>query len=312
MLDSDIFHTAAVAFTTEHIAAPDVTKCRTIRVEEEVRFLPAMFEVFVPTVCALTKEEKTMRPIQDKGFRARLSGLICLFVAAGNTAPAQTAQEAPYLQTARQLVRDLHENALVNEYGSQPTYLRWSHPTREARTVCATFVTHLLEYTYGWKKEDISRWLGANGADASEWWEAIVRENGFRRFKNIEDIHPGDLLAIKYNDGSKDTGHVMLVDRVPQRVPPTAPIERGTEQYSVEVIDSSASGHGLTDTRHKADGGFTGGIGEGAIRLYAGRDGRIVGYAWSETPKSKFYQSPARDLVAGRLTREKEMRVSGQ
>ncbi len=37
---------------------------------------------------------------------------------------------------------------------------------------------------------------------------------------------------------------------------------------------------------------------------YADQKGFIVGYAWSETPKSKYYQSPARDLVAGRLTRK--------
>ena len=179
-------------------------------------------------------------------------------------------------------------------------------PTREARTVCATFVTHLLEHTYRLKKDDIKDWLGANGADASEWYDAIVKEDGFWRFKDIKDIHPGDFLAVKYNDGSKDTGHIMLVDQDPKRIKATAPIERETEQYEVEVIDSSASGHGPSDTRHKPDGGFTGGIGRGAIRLYASRDGRIIGYAWSETPKSQFYQAPARDLVAGRLMRFNE------
>ena len=238
--------------------------------------------------------------------RSQIGGMVCLSVFFASAALAQTATDVPYLQTARQLVRDLRSDALVNEYGSRPTFLRWSHPTREARTVCATFVAHLLEHTYGWKSETIQQWLGANGADASEWWEAVVKENGFQRFHKIEDVRPGDLLVIKYNDGSKDTGHIMLVDQTPQRIAATAPLARGTEQYHVEVIDSSASGHGPTDTRHKPDGGFTGGIGKGAVRLYANRDGRIVGYAWSETSKSTFYHSPERELVVGRLTRTGE------
>lgn len=246
---------------------------------------------------------QSKRPIKPIGFLP-IGCLVSLFVCLTNATLAQTTPEVPYLQTARQLVRDLQQDARVNEYASHPTFLRWGHPTREARTVCATFVIHLLEHTYGWKSDDIHRWLGANGADASDWWEAIVKENGFRRFQQIEEVHPGDLIAIKYNDGSKDTGHIMVVDQTPQHIPTTSPVERRMEPYRVEVIDSSASGHGPNDTRHKADGGFTGGIGRGTIRLYANREGHIVGYAWSESSKSKFYRSPARNLVVGRLTRE--------
>ena len=253
-----------------------------------------------------------MRSIPTKSLQKQFGCLVGLFLVTANTGVAQREETVPYLQTARQLVRELHEDAVVNEYGSRPTFLRWNHPTREARTVCATFITRLLEHTYGWKSGDIQQWLGSNGADASEWWEAIAEENGFQRFKSITEVQPGDMIAIKYNDGSKDTGHIMLVDGEPQRMEAVSPIERRTEQYRVAVIDSSASGHGPADTRHKADGGFTGGIGKGDIRLYANREGRIVGYAWSETPKSKFYQSPARDLVVGRLNREKEGRVSRQ
>ena len=55
--------------------------------------------------------------------------------------------------------------------------------------------------------------------DASEWWEAIVKENGFRRFREIANVQPGDLIAIKYNDGSKDTGHIMVVDQTPETYP---------------------------------------------------------------------------------------------
>jgi len=247
-----------------------------------------------------------MQAISNRTVLRKIGYLACLFVFLAAAGIAQTDSEVPHLEIARELVRDLQHDAIVNEYGSKPTFLRWHQPTREARTVCATFVTHLFEHTYHWEAEDIKQWLGANGADASEWHDAIAQENGFRRLDTIDAIHPGAILAIQYNDGSADTGHVMLVDQEPERREATTPIVRGTEQYRVVVIDSSASGHGPTDTRHKPDGGFTGGIGRGTIRLYTRRDGHIVGYAWSETPKSEFHQSPARDLVAGWLTRKEK------
>jgi hypothetical protein len=249
-------------------------------------------------------EVSTMRSLSAKNLIRIVGCLAYLFVFAASGALAQTDSPVPHLGTARRLVQDLQHNALVNEYGSRPTYLRWDHPTREARTVCATFIARLFEHTYGWKESDIRQWLGASGADASEWQKAIVSENGFRRLRKIGDVHPGDLMAIKYNDGSKDTGHIMVVDQEPEHIEAATPIEQGTEQYGVVVIDSSATGHGPTDTRHRPDGSFTGGIGRGTFRLYTDLDGRIVGYAWSETPKSEFYQSPTRDLVVGRLTRQ--------
>ncbi len=225
-------------------------------------------------------EEKVMRIIQNKISRNSIGTwwivwLACLLVFTASIAVAQTDRSVPHLETARQLVRDLQHHARINEYGSQPTFLRWNHPTREARTVCATFITHLFEHTYGWKEEDIQQWIGSNGADASEWQEAIVHENGFRHLKTVDEVHPGDILAIKYNDGSKDTGHIMVVDEEPEHITASSPIEPETKQYRVEVIDSSASGHGPTDTRHKPDGGFTGGIGQGTIRLYVD-EGRIL------------------------------------
>ncbi len=176
-------------------------------------------------------------------------------------------------------MRDLGKGALVNEYGSSPTFLRWGDPTREARTVCGSFVTRVMEHAYGLSAGDVHRWLGAGGSDAVEWWAAVVHENGFHHLHRVDEIRAGDLLAVKYNDGSKDTGHVMIADEAPSRMSASSPIVKGTDQYRVAVIDSSASGHGPEDTRHKVGEGFTGGIGRGTVRLYADPKGRIVGYA---------------------------------
>lgn len=210
------------------------------------------------------------------------------------------APEVAHLDVARQVVRDLSHDARVNEYGSNPTFLRWGHPTREARTVCGSFVTRLIERSYGLTAQEIHHWLGAGGTDAVDWWNVIAHEKGFRRLRRIDEIQPGDVLAIKYDDGSKDTGHVMVADDAPVPISAVSPLVSGTEQYRLAVIDSSASGHGPEDSRHRPGGGF-GGIGRGFARLYADQKGRIVGYAWSETPKSTFYQAPERKLAIGRL-----------
>jgi hypothetical protein len=244
-----------------------------------------------------------MRSIQNQETRKSISYLICLLIFAASAAFARADEPVHRLEVARQLVSDLQHHAEINVYAVHPTFVHWGHPTRKARTVCGSLVALLLEHIYHWNAETIETWLGAGGEDASTWYKAIIHANGFKQYRNVAQIRPGDYLAIKYNDGSKDTGHIMLVDKEPEHIVATAPLKPGTEQYRVEVIDSSRSGHGPTDTRHKPGGGFTGDIGKGIFRLYVHGDGSIAGYTWSEEALSKFYKKPERTLVIGRLTR---------
>lgn len=228
---------------------------------------------------------------------------LILFLLLG-TPPGRADDATPPQQVAvaEKLVGDLH-GASVNAYGQGHRFIHWKKSDCGARTVCSSFMTLLLEHTYGWDDHEVKTWLGSTDPDAAPYHNAIVLENGFSRLRQISDIRPGDVIAIKYNDGSADTGHVMLVDAVPEARAASDPIIPDTTQYAVTVIDSSASGHGPTDTRYRSPGHYTGGIGRGVFRLYANSDGKIVGYAWSLLPKSEYYTRPARALVMGRLTK---------
>lgn len=215
------------------------------------------------------------------------------------TAPA-------HLTTAVGLVVKLRY-AAENYYGGGKRHIDWDAEPAAARTVCSSFTTLLLQHTYGWTNDQIREWLGAANPEAFQYYNAITAKNRFRRIVHVDRIRPGDILAVKYTDhhvsrnGVEDTGHVMLVASAPQRIAAHAPLVKGTTQYVVDVIDSSASGHGVTDTRYRRGGSFTGGIGRGVFRIYADSDGRIGGYSWSDGARSPFYTRPNRILVAGRL-----------
>lgn len=81
----------------------------------------------------------------------------------------------------------------------------------------------------------------------------------------------------------------------------TAPYVPNTTQYVVEVIDSSRSGHGPTDTRLREDGTWQDGVGIGIFRLYADATGTIVGYTWSTYTTSVYYDQTTRHPVVGRF-----------
>ena len=213
-----------------------------------------------------------------------------------------------HLQQAQHLVVDL-KGAEENVYGGGKRHINWEPGHYAARTVCSSFMTLLLQHTYGWRNEDFKLWLASTNPEADAYHDAIVEGRGFQRLGQITALRPGDVVAVKYADhhvssnGVEDTGHVMLVSDAPQSIADAKPIISGTHQYTVGVIDSSASGHGPTDTRYHSGRGLTGGIGQGVIRLYADNAGNIMGYTWSDTPKSPYYTGPARDIVAGRLSR---------
>ena len=101
--------------------------------------------------------------------------------------------------------------------------------------------------------------------------------------------------------GLGDTGHIMIVASQPNRRNATPPVEQGSTQWELSVVDSSKSGHGTGDTRHESNGTFHTGVGEGTIRLYGDASGSIVGYAWSTTSASKFESATDRKIVVGRL-----------
>jgi len=194
-----------------------------------------------------------------------------------------------------------------NEYGTGPSYIRWAgdvgYVASENRTVCGTFVTLLFQRAYAMTSADFTDWMDTASPDAAAYHDAIVAENGFELVTHIDDILPGDLIAIKYPDGSAQSGHVAIATDLPVRHKMVSPIIKATRQFEVFIIDSTNTPHGKTDSRVKPDGSVDTGAGSGSMRLYTDPHGKIVGHSWSTAVSDGFYDMSSRHLVVGRLSR---------
>ena len=176
-------------------------------------------------------------------------------------------------------------------------------PATVSRTDCSGLVNEVLQRSYGWGRGDFRQWLGKARPVASSYHDAIEQQRGFRRIEMAAEIRPGDLIAIRYPDGSPNTGHIMIAAEAPQPHSPTSPLIEGARQWTVAVIDSSQSGHGPSDSRYEGSRQFRAGVGRGVLRLYAASDGRLAGYTWSAHPSSEYFTPDQRHLVVGRLSR---------
>lgn len=230
--------------------------------------------------------------------KARVSRLIVgltLLTMTGSAVQAATT----HLNDANTLVSNLLVSK-KNVYGSSPSYILWNGTASEARTVCATFATQLFKHTYSFTDAYFTNWFGSTSPSAALYHDTINLQKGFQKIANVAQIQAGDVLAIKYFDNSGDTGHVMIAAGAPQLRVASAPLVSGSTQYQIDVIDSSKSYHGTSDTRYVS--GQPGGAGKGTFRIYADANGAITGYTWSLDKNSLFYAPAARDLVVGRLT----------
>jgi len=101
--------------------------------------------------------------------------------------------------------------------------------------------------------------------------------------KRAADLVPGDLIAWLEPPAkhSRNTGHVMIVDR-----PPRLGARRG--ELAIAVIDSSHSGHGAADARNRD---HRSGLGAGEIILVTDAAGRPTGYRWSLSRHSIAYDT---------------------
>ena len=228
--------------------------------------------------------------------------LIRLFLTLGITAPALCAQEAApsHLAAAEELVSRL-DLANTNYEHGQGTII-WA-ATAESHTDCSGFIDHLLMHCYKYDAAAFKQWFGSSRPTAARYHEAIIEGKGFVRLQRVQDLRPGDLIAVKYLQRKDNTGHVMLVAGEPVRMTATKPLIEGTGQWSVVVIDSSESGHGAADTRHKrgAGGKDHDGLGKGVLRLYTTRQGEVAGFSWSILSHSEFKTPDSEHVVLGRL-----------
>jgi hypothetical protein len=203
-----------------------------------------------------------------------------------------------------------------NVYDSNPAYVYWQgydgHGVSENRSKCSSFMTKLLERAYDF---NFVSWMGCSSPIADRYYDTIVDQNGFTVVGTVSSVGAGDLIAIRNSDagcydltcsnfqGCSSSGHVALVASSPIRRSSTSPVISGTTQYAVTVVDSSASYHGSTDTRYRAesDGSDDSGVGRGVMRLYANSNGNVVGHTWSSFSNSAYYAQSTRPLVVGRL-----------
>lgn len=221
----------------------------------------------------------------------------CVFTLASASASAATD---PHVVSAERLVDQLDLANTNYEHG--PGSVTWTG-TVASHTDCSGFIDHLLMHDDGFAADDFKRWFGTKRPTADRYHDAIVEGRGFTRLGSVAELRPGDLIAIKYLTRHDNTGHIMLVVEAPQRMSPAPPYVDGTVQWSVAVIDSSESGHGTTDTRHKkGEGGRDhDGLGRGVFRLYTDAGGSVTGFAWSTLKVSRFVAPADEHLVLGRL-----------
>jgi hypothetical protein len=191
--------------------------------------------------------------------------------------------------------------------GSSVTWEGVGGATRyECHTDCSGFLNALLRRGYGLTGASFEGWLGTRRPLARTYHEAIVEQNGFRRIRHLQEVKPGDIIAIRYaphdpENKGHDTGHVMLVVSKPRVRGPSRPHVRGTQQWEVEVVDASRSGHGRGDTRRNWGGQDAPGLGQGVFRIYTGPDGAVAGHTWSTLKGSRYRGQRRRHLVIGRL-----------
>jgi len=249
-------------------------------------------------------------------FLAPLIANVVLTLTVIGLAHAKAPPPPKHLTWAQRLVDTV--KPVANAYGA-PAHITWKTENgltySTNRSKCASLVSQLLVKAYG---DDFAGWLGCASPNAATYHDAIEVEDGFSLIESVHAIAVGDVIAIRYFDagctalscgaakGCTVSGHVALIAAAPQARAATAPIVPGTQQFTVDVIDSSSDIHGSSDTRYQADPKHLddAGVGRGTMRLYvdaADPAHPVVGYTWSTWSGSVYHSSVTRDLVIGRI-----------
>lgn len=166
---------------------------------------------------------------------------------------------------------------------------------------CSGLVNALILHCNFFSEEQLNKNLGSNRPLAKHYHDAICHHRGFKEITKIDEVRPGDIIAIKYPPGSGNTGHVMLIASLPLKRSPTEPLIKNSIQYAIEIIDSTSSGHGASDSRRLDSGKYREGLGKGVYRIFTDDKGVFIGHTWSVFPTSKYYEMTVRNLVIGRI-----------
>ncbi|GAB3735218.1 hypothetical protein [Spirosoma lituiforme] len=209
-----------------------------------------------------------------------------------------------HLQDARDLLA--HISQANTTYQHSPSIVTWKTASTDYQsyTDCSGFINALFQHSYQVDSLYFKTWMGVKRPHASDYYEAIVSGNKFNHITQISDMQPGDVIALKFLDRSQheeDTGHCLLMDGAPIRMPSADILLANTVQYSVRVMDSTGSPHSA-DTRRLSATEHYPGLGEGTFRFYADLQGRLVGYSWGVGRPLDGFDPLASPIAVGRQT----------
>lgn len=224
-----------------------------------------------------------MGPAQLSRMRLPAAGW-WLLLAMGTSAWA--AEDPPHLRALRELLgRTAPER---NHYGGGAAAIDWQ--TGEVRAVCSSLLVLTLQHCYGRTDAEIAGWFSERRPEAAEIHASLgAGRSPFRLIAHIDDLLPGDVVAIDYRSGGKiPTGHIMVVDAAPRR------LEAG--RWAVPVIDASGHPHGAGDSRPAGGEG----LGRGSIALLADPAGAPSAYAWTTADTATRYPVSERPILLAR------------
>lgn len=251
-------------------------------------------------------------------IRRKAIAISLLACFAGTNVFARGQDVPPHLALAEQLVNSL-KGVSDNHYGGGKRHIDWGPASPSARVVCSSFATLLLEKAYDLSDDEIEKMGHGKNPMAQDYFDATGPGKAFESDTKFRDIRPGDFLFVKYTDGHvsrngvEDTGHVMLVASAPEKAAKRGDAPGNSVVYTLQVIDSSASGHGPKDTRHTGPNQYTGGVGEGTVRVAVDpTTDAIIAYSWSDQTKSEYFSPPGRVMVAARLNLRYFKAANGQ
>jgi hypothetical protein len=214
----------------------------------------------------------------------------------------------PVLSKATDLLDKVLANGQTEYRYETGGNMSWVSGEAHAWCRCSNLVTHDVKYAYGLSDSDFSSWLGSSSPTAARYYDSIVNQAAlsnkirFQKVSKVTEIAAGDLLAMKYPDGSSSTGHIVIAAASAQSMTTKSPTASDTTQYSLLILDCAKSGHGSDDTRKMHPNSFgSSGLGRGTMRLYANTDGTVYGYTWSTYSNSRLYPQSERAVAIGRL-----------
>lgn len=193
--------------------------------------------------------------------------------------------EARLLKAALEYVEHLPAEHNVFSADGENAFLHrapWAANTR-----CSSFIRLLLNECFDLDPKIFGATFGTLRPRAVDF-ARTVQAGLLPAATNIRAIRKGCLGFIAYGMMRNGfSGHSFIVAGTPEKL-----VERWgeLEMFSVEVVDSSRTSHGVGDTRYvQGQGGplELGGVGRGTMRIVAHPNGTVRGYSWSTRSDSE-------------------------